>query len=133
MEEEGDIEHTCRVQRIDINAQVYGLLAHSLPDLLDDTRRTDGVDFSGLDNLKPAIAVIVVVAQSGEGGTDAGVDVAVVGEEAFGVSVIEVSAVVDCGLGGRGAAEDARTPGVTVEIGCEWKITGEVKELWAEG
>lgn len=113
--EEGDIEHTGGIQCIDIDTQIYGLLAHSLPDLFDDTRRTDGVDFSGLDDFKPAIAVIVVVAQSGEGGTDAGVDVAVVGEEALGVGVVEVGAVVDCGLGGRGAAEDARTPGVTVE------------------
>ena len=41
-------------------------------------------------------------------------DVAVVGEEAFGVRVVEVRAVVDGRLGGGGAAEDVGFPCVAV-------------------
>ena len=77
----------------------------------------DGVDLAGLDDLEAAVSVVGVVAETGEGGADAGVDVAVVGEQAFGVRVVEVRAVVDGRLVGGRAAEDGRFPGVAAEGG----------------
>ena len=106
---------TSRIQRIDVDAEIYWFLAHSLADFLNDTFCADGVDFSRFDDFEAAIAVVVVVAHAGKGGADAGVDVGVVGEETFGVGVVEVGAVVDGGLLCRGAAEDTGTPCVAVK------------------
>ena len=79
--------------------------------------RAEGVDVARLDAREAAVAVVVVVREAGEGGADAGVDVGVVGEEALLGGVVEVGAVVDGGLAGRGAAEDLGPPGV--EVGVE--------------
>ena len=106
-----------RVQRIDVNAEVDWILgANSVPDGLDDARRADGVDLPRLDAREAAVAVVVVVRQSRQGGADAGVDVGVVGEEAFLGGPVEVRAVVDGGLLGRGAAEHLGPPGVEVAV-----------------
>lgn len=106
---------TGRIQSIDIDAQIDGFLGpDSAFDLLDDARGADVVDGAGLDDLEAAVAVVVVVGQARQSGADPGVDVGVVGEEAFAVRVVEVGAVVDGRLGGWGAAEDARAPGVAV-------------------
>ena len=43
-------------------------------------------------------------------------DVGVVGQEALGVGMVEVGAVVDGGLVGGGAAEDFGAPGVKVGV-----------------
>lgn len=42
--------------------------------------------------------------------------IGVVGEKTFGVRVVEVGAMVDSGLGGWGAAEDAGTPCVALKM-----------------
>lgn len=113
--EKGKTERTGRIQSIDIDAQIDGFLGpDSALDLLDDARGADVVDGAGLDDLEAAVAVVVVVGQARQSGADAGVDVGVVGEEAFAVRVVEVGAVVDGRLGGWGAAEDTRAPGVAV-------------------
>lgn len=106
---------TSRIQGVDIDAQIDGLLGpDAFSDLLDDAMSADGVDGAGLDNLEAAVAVVFVVGGAGEGGADAGVDVAVVGEETFLAGVVEVRAVVDAGLFRGGSAEDFRPPCVAV-------------------
>ena len=73
-------KHTSRIKRIDINTQIHRLLRpDSIPDLLDDACRADGVDLSRFRDLEAAVAVVFIVAEAGQGGADAGVDVAVVG------------------------------------------------------
>lgn len=79
----------------------------------------NGVDFARLDDFKAAVAVVVVVGRAGQSRTDAGVDVGVVGQQAFGVRVVEVRAVVDGCLLGGGAAEDFGFPRVAVG-GVSW-------------
>ena len=87
---------TGRIESIDIDTEIDGFRrADSVSDFLDDARRPDRVDFAGLDDFETAVAVVVVVAEAGEGGADAGVNVGVVGEETFFVGVVEVCPVVD--------------------------------------
>ncbi len=112
-----------RIQRIDIDAQIHRVLgADAVLDALDDALHAAGevvgrgvIYFAGLDDGEAAVAVVGVVGEAGEGGADAGVDVGVVGEEAFVRGVVEVSAVVDGGLVGGRAAEDGGLPGVAGE------------------
>lgn len=53
---------TGRVKSVNVNAQIHRLLsANSVLDLLDDTLSTDLVDFSGLDNLEPTVAIVLIV------------------------------------------------------------------------
>lgn len=119
---------TSRIQRIDVDTQIHGLLrADPVSNLLDDALGADGVDDARLDDLEAAVAVVVVVAQAGEGGADADVDVGVVGEEALLVRVVEVRAVVDGRLLRGRAAEDFRPPCVAARGGgCQWRA-------WEEG
>ena len=57
---------TRRIQSIDINTQIYRFChADSIPDLLDDTLRSNGVDFSSLDDLETAVAIVVIIAKTG--------------------------------------------------------------------
>lgn len=106
-----------RVERVDVNAQVDGVLgAHPVPDLADDALGADGVNLTGLDDLETAVAVILVVAGAGQGGPDTRVDVCVVLEQTLHGCMIEVRAVVDGGnLGGR-AAEDLGLPSVEMAV-----------------
>jgi hypothetical protein len=62
-------------------------------DLLNDALSADGIDLAGLDSFEAAVAIVVVVAEPGEGGADAGVNVGVVSEKAFLGGVVEVRAV----------------------------------------
>jgi hypothetical protein len=92
-------KRTCWVQGIDIDGEIDRLLcSHSIFDLLDDTLCTYRINLSGFHDFKTAVAVIVVVAHSGEGGTYTGVDVGVIGEEALFVGMVEVCAVIYGGL-----------------------------------
>ena len=73
--------HTSRVQRIDVNTQIHWLRCpNSISDLLDDARRADAVDFASFGNLKAAVAVIFVVAETGQSSANASVDIRVVGQ-----------------------------------------------------
>jgi len=104
---------TSRVKRINVDTQVHGLgRANPVPDLLDDTISADLVNLSGFDNLKSTVAVVLVVRGTRQRRADAGVDVGVIGKEAFLGSMEEVSPVVDGGLLTGGATEDLGLPGV---------------------
>lgn len=102
---------TSRVKGIDVEGQVDRVLGtNPVDDLLDDAIGTDGVDLPRLHNLKAAVAVVVVVTGTREGGADTSVDVGVVAEQTLLGSMVEVGAVVDRGdLGGR-AAKDLGLP-----------------------
>lgn len=91
--------------------------AHPLPNLLNNTLRTNLVNFPRLDDFEAAVAVVLVVRRAGQGRADSGVDVGVVGEQTFLSSVEEICAVVYGGLLGGGTAEDFGLPGV--EVGVE--------------
>jgi hypothetical protein len=104
---------TSRIQRIDVNAQVNRLLQpYPLPNLLNNTIRTNLVNLPRLHNLEATVAVVLVVRGAGQGGADAGVDVGVVCEQAFLGRVEEVGAVIDASLFAGCAAKDFRTPSV---------------------
>lgn len=60
----GGGQRTGWIQSVDINTQVYWLLPHPLPNLLDDPRRPDGVDFARLNNFEAAVSVIIVVGET---------------------------------------------------------------------
>lgn len=71
-----------RVEGVDVERQVDGLGgANAGLDLVDDALDANllVVDLAGLDDLEAAVAIILIVAGSGEGGADAGMDVGVVG------------------------------------------------------
>lgn len=109
-----------RVERVNVNGQVDGLLGtDAVDDALDDTLGADGVDLAGLDNLEAAVAIVVVIAGSAEGGADASVDVGVVGQETLLGGVVEVGAVVDGGHVGGGATKDLGLPLGGVNTGDE--------------
>jgi len=107
-------ERTSWVQRVDIDTQIHRVLnSNSIPDLLNDPRHADCVNLSCLRDLESAVPVVLIVAETGERGADAGVDVGVVGEETLFVGVVEVGAVVDGRLFSRGATEDFGSPSVS--------------------
>ena len=122
--------HTSRIQGVDVDAEVDGLLGpDALADLLDDARGADCVDLAGLDDLEAAVAVVFVVRGPGQRCADPGVDVGVVGEQAFLRRVEKVRAVVDGGLLRGRAAEDFGLPGVAgggEKEGVSWEF-GELR------
>lgn len=76
-----DCIHTRWVQCVDVDRQVHGLLRPDpVPDLLDDAISANLVNLPRLHNLKAAVAVVLVIRGPGQGGSDTGVDVSVVGE-----------------------------------------------------
>ena len=102
---------TGRVEGVDIQRQVHGVLgAHAVPDPLDDAVGADGIDLSSLDDLEAAVAVVLVIARPAESGTDTGVDVGVVAQQALLRGMVEVRAVVDAGHLGGGSTEDLGAP-----------------------
>jgi hypothetical protein len=102
---------------ININTQIHRVLeADPLPDLLDDAISTNLVNFPGLDDLKAAVAVILIVRGSRQRRADAGVDVCVVRKKAFLRGVEEVSPVVDASLLTRSATKHLRLPRVTGNV-----------------
>lgn len=108
---------TSRVKSVDVDAEVDGLLGTDpFLDLLDDTVSTNLVDFTCLDDLETAVAVVFVVGRSGKSCTDSSMDVGVVGKKTFLSSVEEVSAVVDGGLVTGRATENLRLPGVEMAV-----------------
>lgn len=108
---------TSRVQRININTQINRpFRPHPLSYLLHNPLHTHLIYLPRLHNLKPAVTVIVVIAQPAERRPYPGVDIAVVGQQPFLVRVVEVRPVVDGRLFGRGAAEDFGLPRVEVRV-----------------
>jgi hypothetical protein len=109
---------TSWVKSIDIEREVDGPSGpHAVSDLLDDAVQADGVNLAGLHDLEATVSVVLVVAGPAQGGADTGVDVGVVGEQAFLRSVVEVCTMVDASHLARGSTKDLGLPGV--EMGVE--------------
>ena len=108
---------TGRIKSIDINAQVDGTLCpNPLTDLLDNAISPDIVDLARLHDLETTVSVVVIVTEPGQGGPNPRVDVAVIGQQALLVRVVEVGPVVDGRLLGRCAAEYFGPPRVEVAV-----------------
>lgn len=56
---------------------------------------TNNINLSGLDNLKPAVTVILVIRGPGESCTNSSMDVSIVLQQSFHRRMVEVCAVVD--------------------------------------
>lgn len=115
-----------RVKRVNVDRQVHGSRGtDTVHNLLNDPRCANGVDLSGFDNLESAVAVVVVIAGSTEGGPDAGVDVGIVDQEALHGGVVEVCAVVDAGSLGWRAAKYLGFPCILLDLGRVglWAVT----------
>ena len=78
---------------------------------------TNDIDFPSLHNLKPAVPIIVVIAQPTQRRADSSVYVCVIRQQTLSVRMIEIRAVVYRCLSGRGPAEDFGLP--SVEVGVE--------------
>lgn len=90
---------TSRIQSVNIDTQVNGFRRpDSVPDFLDYSRCSYYVNFPRLYDFKSTVAIVFVIGGAGECCADAGVDVTVVGEEAFLGGVEEIGAVVYAGL-----------------------------------
>lgn len=86
------IELTGRVEGVNVKGQVNWVLGtDTVDDALNDALSTNRINLTRLDNLKATVAVVVVVAGTGESGADTGVDVGVVGEQTLHRGVVEVS------------------------------------------
>jgi hypothetical protein len=102
---------TSRIQSINIQTQINRILRpHPLLYPVNNPLGPNDINFTGLDNLKPAIPIILIVARPAKRGANARVDIGVVAEEAFLRGVVEVRAVVDGGYFGGGTAEDFGPP-----------------------
>lgn len=100
-----------RVQSVNVDGEIHGLGGtNTLDNSVDDALGANSVDFTGLDNLKSAVAIVVVVTGSTQGSPDTGVDIGVVGEQAFHGSVVEVGTVVDAGYIRWRSTEDLGSP-----------------------
>ena len=90
---------TGRIKCVNVDAEIDGFAGTApISDFLDNASRPDRVDLPRLDDLEPAIAVIIVIAGAGQGGANAGMNVTIVGQKAFSVRVEEIGAVIDGGL-----------------------------------
>ncbi len=108
-------EHTSRVQGVDVDAKIHRLAcADPVFDFLDDPLRPDRIDGAGLDDFEAAVAVVFVVAGTGKRGADAGVNVAVIGQQAFQVGMVKVGPVVDRRLRRGRTSEHFGPPSVSL-------------------
>lgn len=74
------------------------------------------VNLPSFDNLKPTVAVVLIVARSRQCRANAGVDIAVIREQSLKRGMVEISAVVYTGLFAWSAAEDLWSPCVAFPI-----------------
>ena len=74
-------ELTCRIQGVNVDGKIYRLLCpYSIPDLLDNSLRTNHIDFSRLHNLKSAITIMIIIAQPTQRRANSRVDIGIVGQ-----------------------------------------------------
>ena len=74
-------ELTCRIQGVNVDGKIHRLLCpHSIPDLLNNPLRTNHIDFPRLHNLKPAIAIMIIIAQPTQRRADPRVNIGIVGQ-----------------------------------------------------
>ena len=108
---------TCRVQGVNVDGKIHRLLcSHSIPDFLDDSLRTNYINFPCLHNLKPAITIMIIIAQPTQRRADPRMNIGIVGQQSLLVCVVEICTMIDGSLFARCAAKDFRAPGIKVGI-----------------
>lgn len=118
---------TGRIKSVNIDAEIDGFAcSNSISDFLDNASGPNRVDLACLDDLESAVAVMVVVAETGQGGTNTCVDVGIVVQKTFSVRVEEIGAVVDGGLLAWGTTENLGPPGVSLTR----SLTSTNRYLW---
>lgn len=89
---------TCWIQCVNVQGQVHRVLgANPINSLLNDAIGTNLVNLPRLDNLEATVAIIIIVAWTGQCGANSSMDVCVVGEKAFLGCMVKVRAVVNAG------------------------------------
>jgi len=84
-----------RIQCVDINADIDRVFQpNTLFDFLDDSLSTNGVDLSGLHNFKSAVAVVLVITGTTQGGANTSVDIAVGAKKTLLSSMIEIGSYI---------------------------------------
>lgn len=107
---------TGRIKGVNVDAEIDWFAGTDpIPDFLDNASRPDCVDLTRLDDLEPAVAVVVVIAEAGQRGANARVNVGIVGQKAFSVRVEEIGAVVDGRLLAWSATEDFGPPSISLK------------------
>ena len=113
IQEEAWRELTCRIQGINVDGKIHRLFcSHPIPDFLDNSLRTNHINFPCLHNLKSAIAVMIIVAHPTQRRANTRMDVAIVGQQSLLVCMVKICTVVDGSLFARCAAEDFWAPGI---------------------
>lgn len=109
---------TSWIKSINVDGQIDWLLkTNTISDLLDDTIHADGINLSGLNNLKSTVSVVLIITGSAQGCANSRMDVCIVGKKSLLSSVIEVCTVVDTrDLAGR-ASKHLRLP--CIQVGVE--------------
>lgn len=62
-------------------------------DLLDDAISANGIYLPSFNDVEAAVPIVLVVAETAESGTNAGVDVGIVSEKTFLARVVEVRSI----------------------------------------
>lgn len=107
---------TRRIKSVNVDAKIDGFAGTDpISDFIDNTSRPNRVDLARLDDLESAVAVVVVIAEAGQGGTNAGVNIGIVGQKAFPVRVEEIGAVIDGSLLAWSATEDLGPPSISLK------------------
>jgi hypothetical protein len=110
-------ELTRGIKSINIDAEIDRVFgAYSVSDFFDNTVGTNLVNLAGLDNLKAAISIVLIVTWARERGADARMDVGVVGKQALLGSMIKICAVIDASLLRGCASKNFWLPCVAVVI-----------------
>ena len=113
IQEEAWRELTCRIQGINVDGKIHRLFcSHPIPDFLDNSLRTNHINFSCLHNLKSAITVMIIVAHPTQRRANARMDVAIVGQQSLLVCMVKICTMVDGSLFARCAAEDFWAPSI---------------------
>jgi hypothetical protein len=91
------------------------------------TVHADSVNFTSFNNFKSAITIILIIARPRQRGANAGMNVAIVGEQAFLRSVIEICTMIDTGLLGRSTSEYFWLPCITISCQKDSDYSGYCK------
>lgn len=102
---------TCWVERIDINTEINWLgSANAFMDLLNYAIHSNRVNLSCFHNFKPTVSIILIIAHAAQSGSNPSVDIAVVREQPFLRSMVEVRAMIDASNLAWGAPKDLWLP-----------------------
>lgn len=108
---------TGRIKSINVNAEVDRFAgSNPISDFLDNASRPNRIDLARLDDLESTVAVVIIVAEAGQGGANARVNICIVGQKAFSVRMEEIGTVVDGGLLTWGATEDLGPPSIALKM-----------------